>query len=449
MLDTLQHVLEKLINPVGKTSVELMREKDSILAELRNEGQQIIYEYTDKFYKLQESISIRSECIPTLENRRKVLTEDIKKLESQLEKLKVNNNEYIESLKSKALERLENHRLRSENEVERAILYAEKTLESKLEMMLSKRVQAITLPLIQENRELKYRLVNSGLVNNGDSTNKVSNIDCLFLDSFLVNLKDDILRPQHLRLSGPSESGKSHLINNLIAYYRSKFKSLEICLCDPYESESDWDVSPKSFDPESTIDELERACEIVDNGNIKGYRLLIIDEIDTLAADNPCVLEMIKKLWKRGRHKGIYLWLLGQNANVKHLKLQLNDLKNVHAIHIGDCGLDYLNSANYLKRDKKDLMLLLEGTLQDNKYTCVVIPKGKNGIIKGMPEKLDLNQNKKVVSITANNKDKPDCKHCGSSRVVKNGKKDNVQLYLCNECKRQFLETSIRVSNNG
>ena len=31
------------------------------------------------------------------------------------------------------------------------------------------------------------------------------------------------------------------------------------------------------------------------------------------------------------------------------------------------------------------------------------------------------------------------CKRCGSNRIVKNGKRENQQCYICKECKHQFI----------
>lgn len=32
------------------------------------------------------------------------------------------------------------------------------------------------------------------------------------------------------------------------------------------------------------------------------------------------------------------------------------------------------------------------------------------------------------------------CKNCGSSKIVKNGKRNNQQLYKCKECAKQFID---------
>ena len=68
-------------------------------------------------------------------------------------------------------------------------------------------------------------------------------------------------------------------------------------------------------------------------------------------------------------------------------------------------------------------------------------------LVKELPEKYLEETFEKVQEIkekadSEEESDKKSCPHCGSKKVVKNGKHHNKQAYLCRDCLKSYLETA-------
>ena len=212
-----------------------------------------------------------------------------------------------------------------------------------------------------------------------------------------VLLKGD--RPNHLKVSGESESGKSTLVSNAIDIYQSELPGLKVILGDPLADtgDSDWgDFEPTYRDDEECFQSLQHWAETVqkrkdDPSLERPPTLLIMDEVDTLAADynggDLMVTKAIQKIWKQGRHVGVWLLLIGQSAYPSDLKLKLGDLRNAVSVYVGSNapqGMKHSNLDN--NRETQWLARYNQMKEQGKRYIAWIQPKQAAGFMAELPK---------------------------------------------------------------
>lgn len=215
-----------------------------------------------------------------------------------------------------------------------------------------------------------------------------------WLETALLQPKDEKLRPNHARFVGESESGKSALVNNCLGIIKRHLPDLRVQLGDPlyYSGESNWDFEPTYKDADQCIEGLEAAANLVqeriDQPDLPRYPLLYLqDEIDDLVAQfGERALAAIRKVWKQGRHVGVWLWVLGQSPYAKTLKMGIFDVKNAVNFFLGSTipkGLgEFIPDSA-----KKDYWLKQFQTRLDagQEYVSAVFPKRRPGFLAELP----------------------------------------------------------------
>jgi len=196
-------------------------------------------------------------------------------------------------------------------------------------------------------------------------------------------LEDGTRRPNHLRIAGESESGKSHLVNQLITDGLAALAlDVELEVLDPYPSDTNWRIPPTIADDPAAVaqrlGELKTICESSDKQQQRQRPLLIVvDEIDALILEfKQQVTDAIKVLLKRGRHCGIILWMLGQNGNVRSLApMDWSDLKNAGQVYLNQVAFDYAKNG-LAGRASGSTVGELEAVSARSPYYALVHPKG-------------------------------------------------------------------------
>lgn len=275
------------------------------------------------------------------------------------------------------------------------------------------------------------------------------------IEALLVRtLEDGTRRPNHLRIAGESESGKSHFVNQLISQGLKHFGlECDYELYDPYPSDTRWAIPPTiSDDSKAVLARLNHWKEVIeDQDAAKRERplVLVCDEADEMIRQYKAdFVECVKAVWKRGRHLNVILWLLGQNGNVKNLApLDWSDLKNAGGIYLNQVCFDYLKNA-MKGRAMNSLTGELEVIAEKHPYYALVHPKGKSRPYPvAVPKVLFPNTTTTTppgattppAELPATEATTPAlvCPKCGSDKVKKSGNLNGRQRIRCNSCKRQ------------
>jgi len=266
--------------------------------------------------------------------------------------------------------------------------------------------------------------------------------------SLLVRtLEDGSTRPIHLRIAGESESGKSHLVNQLITTGLPALGlDADIELYDPYPSDTTWKIAPTiADDPDAIAARLVELKEICQNADaVKRQRplIVVVDECDALILQfKTTVTEALKTLLKRGRHCNIILWMLGQNANVKALVgWDWSDIKNAGGVYLNQISYDY--AKNGMAGRNTGIVGELDAIAAKYPYYALIHPKGKpRPYAVAVPKVLfptaqDATEAKAVAQPAAKAVAKALCPNCGSSRTKSNG--GNPPRRFCNDCKKSW-----------
>jgi len=274
------------------------------------------------------------------------------------------------------------------------------------------------------------------------------------IEALLVRtLEDGTRRPNHLRIAGESESGKSHFVNQLISQGLQHF-GLDCAfeLFDPYPSDTRWAIPPTiSDDSKAVLARLNHWKEVIEDQNAtKRERplVLVCDEADEMIRQyKGDFVECVKAIWKRGRHLNIILWLLGQNGNVKNLApLDWSDMKNAGAVYLNQVGFDYLKNA-MKGRAMNSLTGELEVIAEKHPYYALVHPKGKSRPYPvAVPKVLFPNTTTppgattppaEATTTTTAPAPAMVCPKCHSSKVKKAGNLNGRQRIKCNDCGKQ------------
>jgi hypothetical protein len=271
------------------------------------------------------------------------------------------------------------------------------------------------------------------------------------IEALLVRtLEDGTRRPNHLRIAGESESGKSHFVNQLISQGLKHFGlDCDYEVFDPYPSDTRWAIPPTiSDDSRAVLDRLTHWKEVIEDQNAaKRERplVLVCDEADEMIRQyKGDFVECVKAIWKRGRHINVILWLLGQNGNVKALSpLDWSDMKNAGAVYLNQVCFDYLKNA-MKGRAMNSLTGELEVIAEKHPYYALVHPKGKSRPYPvAVPKVLFPNTTTTTPpGATAepaaeSTTTAPVCPKCGSTKVKKAGNLNGRQRIKCNDCGKQ------------
>ena len=269
------------------------------------------------------------------------------------------------------------------------------------------------------------------------------------ITALLVKTLDDgTRRPQHCRISGESESGKSHLVNQLLT---SGLKALgldiDVELYDPYPSDTHWKIKPTiADDPVGTVAALaswREICESDQPATRERPLLIVLDEADELIRQfGELVTCSIKALLKRGRHCNLIIWLLGQNANVVK-GMDWSDLRGAAGIYLNQCGYEYVK--NGMKgRNCTALQGELDAIASKHSYYAIVHPKSApRPYAVAVPKLLFTEQ---PASQPAQPAPTPAavptgvvCPHCSSSRTKFNGRRaGGERRRSCNDCGKSW-----------
>lgn len=276
------------------------------------------------------------------------------------------------------------------------------------------------------------------------------------IEALLVRtLEDGTRRPNHLRIAGESESGKSHFINQLISQGLQHFGlDCDFELYDPYPSDTRWAIPPTiSDDSKAVLARLNHWKEFVEDQNAQKLPrplILVCDEADEMIRQYKAeFVDCVKAIWKRGRHVNVIGWLLGQNGNVKNLApLDWSDMKNAGAVYLGQVCFDYLKNA-MKGRAMNTLTGELEIIAEKHPYYALVHPKGKSRPYPvAVPKVLFPTTTTTTTPPGATPPAEPTnpttttapalaCPKCGSDKVKKAGNLNGRQRIKCNDCGKQ------------
>jgi hypothetical protein len=273
------------------------------------------------------------------------------------------------------------------------------------------------------------------------------------IKQLLVRILDDgSVRPNHLRIAGESESGKSHLVNQLLTSgITAMGLSCDIELYDPYPSDTHWAISPTiADDPEAVVArlaELRELCESASPAKRQRPLLIVLDEGDELIRQfKAAVTDSLKAILKRGRHVNLILWVMGQNGNVKGLApMDWSDLKNAGAIYLNQVGYDYIKNG-LSGRASNTLQGEIDAIAGKHSYYALIHPKGApRPYAVAVPKRLFPDSPTGEGETPAQAPAQPAqpsgalvCPKCESSKVKKNGTAlingERRARILCHDC---------------
>lgn len=216
-----------------------------------------------------------------------------------------------------------------------------------------------------------------------------------WFEATLLNSKNGQLRPNHARFVGESESGKSTLVNNAIGITLKHCPDLAVELADPLgdSGESEWNFKANYLNPEDCFNAVQSLSNLVNSRLKEGNRdrsekLLIVDEIDDLVASYGSALtDLIKHIWKQGRHANCFLWIIGQSPYCKTLQMGIYDLKNAVSFYISSTVSKGLSDMQ-LTNEREQYWLKQFQLRQDSgsNYVCLVAPKRLPCFLANMPK---------------------------------------------------------------
>lgn len=259
------------------------------------------------------------------------------------------------------------------------------------------------------------------------------------------SLEDGTVRPNHLRIAGESESGKSHLVNQLITSgVAAMGLGVDIELYDPYPSDTTWEIAPTiADDPEAIaarLVELKELCQSPDRAKLARPLIVVVDECDALILQfKGAVTEALKVILKRGRHCNVILWMLGQNANVKALGWDWSDIKNAGGVYLNQVGYDY--AKNGMAGRNTGIVGELDAIASRYPYYALIHPKGAaRPYAVAVPKVLFPTAKAATEAATeaqgiAQGVGKVACPKCKSDRTKSNGKAlEGKRRIYCNNC---------------
>lgn len=190
--------------------------------------------------------------------------------------------------------------------------------------------------------------------------------------------------PQHIRVVGESESGKSALVSNIIGIFQSQYPDIQVKLLDPLgdSGDSEWDIPRTAANAEECHQKLQDYAAKMDDGKMSQPTILIQDEIDSMIADHAkSVTDPLRKILKQGRHKNLWLIIIGQSPNVGGTSMALADWNNSQQIFIGTTIEKALSTYIHDSKTSSLMRSQVEARYHsdDHKYYAAVVPKPKHG----------------------------------------------------------------------
>jgi hypothetical protein len=324
-------------------------------------------------------------------------------------------------------------------QIERERVTAAKELQFNQAGVIDKLRPAIEAPLVAEIADLQRELGRLTAVKKtpADHTWRVDQIREL-----ITQQRGDQVGPNHLRVAGASESGKSYLINQFIAGgLASVGVAADFVVLDPFGSDTDWATPPTvTDDPEAAAEIVVEWSEAAKDRSTRLERptILVIDEGDTLIKDF-ALAGAVKDLLKMGRHANRFLWLCGQNGNTIS-SMQWSDLRNMGQIYLGGVAVDYCE--NGLKgRDRNRLLGELEALSAATRYYALIQRKDAKPYCVTVPKVLFPDAAGLVSETEANPQATPAaaaCPKCGGTRIKSDGyTRDRRRRIYCHDCIRR------------
>jgi hypothetical protein len=324
-------------------------------------------------------------------------------------------------------------------QIERERVTAAKELQFNQAGVIDKLRPAIEAPLVAEIADLQRELGRLTAVKKtpADHAWRVDQIREL-----ITQQRGDQVGPNHLRVAGASESGKSYLINQFIAGgLASVGVAADFVVLDPFGSDTSWVTPPTvTDDPEAAAAIVVEWSEAAKDRSTRLERptILVIDEGDTLIKDF-ALAGAVKDLLKMGRHANRFLWLCGQNGNTIP-SMQWSDLRNMAQIYLGGVAVDYCE--NGLKgRDRNRLLGELEALSaatryyaliqrKDAKPYCVTVPKVLFPDAAGSASLSDADPQATPAAAA--------CPKCGGTHIKSDGyTRDRRRRIYCHGCSRR------------
>lgn len=326
------------------------------------------------------------------------------------------------------------------NRIEQHRLQVEQSLTHDRNRILEQHKGSIIAPYLEQIQILNEELVKHHTLLAAKS-GKSFDWDIKQIKLFMTKERNGRLEPQHMRVAGESESGKSHLINEFITKGLQYFGiEANYEILDPFPSQTEWKVTPKiSNDSEGALLRLKYWAEKSDDESegLDRPMIIVIDEIDRMILKyKGDMVSCIRSIWGGGRHKSIFLWALGQNANVKKLSpLDWSDLDNASQIYLNSSCLQFIKNGLEGQNTKQ-----LEGELKHiktkAKYYSLVKIKGNDPYAVSRPFELfpSKKDTKALPSASTNSSQALACSHCGSGNVAKDGTLKGRQRVKCADC---------------
>jgi hypothetical protein len=419
----------------GKEVSRLNSDLERIKEDLAQRGQALEEQYQKRAKELEAQLLQQLEVIrasiakqqETLDNLRANYKNEKYRLISEAKEVIDLERQRLQIDNASELNRIEEVRLRTQSEISQNKKELIKTFEPQIVEPYQVRIEELEVEIVRLNK----LLASNSKKSYAWQVEQIKNI--------ITKKRGEKLEPVHLRIAGESESGKSHLVNQLVTTGLGLFGvNCDFELFDPYPSDTEWSIKPYiSEDPDKVLERFEYWTNFVESKDSKKLSrplILICDEGDEMIRGYKAkFVNCVKALWKRGRHVNIFLWLLGQNGNVKPLSpLDWSDLKNASQIYLNQVSYDYLKNA-LGSRDTKALQGELDHVASLSEYYAVIQPKMGKAYPVTIPGKLfaeDSKQSSNAVTVLT-------CPKCGSKDVKRNGNLNNRPRIKCNSCHKQ------------
>jgi hypothetical protein len=364
------------------------------------------------------------------------LGEEVRAWEQKIEELERNYRAKQTEIKNQAIElaniEIEKRKLALDHEK----IENEKRFSFEKHKIIEEFKPKLVAPYLQQINSLEEEIVRLNSLLTAKS-GKVFVWTLEQIRAFMVKERNGRLEPNHLRIAGESESGKSHTVNQFITEGLQHFGVYcDYEILDPFPSQTEWKVKPTiSNNPEGVLERLKHWEEIC-NDETPGLEkplIIVIDEIDRMILKfGKETVSALRSIWGGGRHKSIFLWAIGQNANVKKLApLDWSDLDNCAQIYLNSSALQYIKNG-LDGQDTKRLEGELKHVKKQTKFYAVVKVKGLDPYAIARPYNLFSSDKPpgKVEEISQ----ALQCSHCLSTDVKKDGKLNGKQRVYCKSC---------------
>jgi hypothetical protein len=437
---------------IGEINTELENLKREVIKSVEEYRQQTINDHEINLKAELETLSKENNAnLETLENERIERIEEITKemavWENRLAQHRETYDRERNQLITQAREVIEIEkqkffleRDRELNRIEQHKLSVEHRLTHETKQVIDEHKGIVIGPYQAEIESLKDELVKlySQLAT---KTEKSVDWSVKQIEVWLTKQRKGKTEPQHIRVCGESESGKSHLVNQLISQGLQYFGvDADYLLIDPFQSQTDWAIKPTiSNNLEMTISEIESWANKADDDSppLDKPMILIVDEIDRVIIKEKSVVNHLRSIWSGGRHKGIFLWVIGQNANVKKLTpLDWSDLDNVSQIYLNASGLQFVKNG-LSGQNTRPLEGQLAAIKARSQYYATVKTKGVDPYGTSIPLSLFTGPGPTTTTINTPTPSTVVCGNCESPNVVRNGKLNNRPRYKCKDCGKQ------------